>query len=103
MLKTNAFNKSNKRSTFGSYLKYENAKKVTKIAMLTVRYIKLYDNKSIKNSNFISNRLFSLNHLNNVIFSTPFFIKKKFKLYVKIIQKYKLEIVHKKKTPYKPK
>jgi hypothetical protein len=62
ILNTKAFNNNKSFSTFGSYLKYENVKKVTKSAIVAVKNKKLKETKSIKISNFTSKRFVSLNH-----------------------------------------
>jgi len=47
ILKTKALSNKSKRSTLGSYLKYENVKNITNSAILVVKNIKLYEIKSI--------------------------------------------------------
>ena len=46
ILITNEFINSSKRSTFGSYLKYEKAYRLTKTAMVVVRRAKLKETRS---------------------------------------------------------
>ena len=77
MLKTKALSKRIKRSTLGSYLKYENVKKTTKRAIVVVKNIKLNEIRSIKNSNFTSKKPFNLNHLKRVSCKVPFLKRKK--------------------------